>query len=311
MNNSLRYSFSFHPGPSLFSGYHALAQLPYELHRRGIRRPAVLYRKDREGERLVKGIRNLSFGSQCTPVYASYQEPPPEYDGVIVLGSHGDPPGSFHGAPMFLILTDFQTCREVSRNAEGIFPEAVFLDPSYYAPFNTEHTAATAVIALTLLLESLQDDRMNPLSFSWTYSGIDHIIGSADCLKTLEGRHGVANAAVSAGITASNTGFGAVSTLAEALAVSGFADRAETCYALLPYVLDKLASQEGMEQLNQFIEHPVTRLQQLLEQLSQLGGLGTQKQQIITLAGCTRSIADSPQSEEIMQFLSILQGVTP
>ncbi len=301
-------SFSFHAGSQMFIGAQALDHLPYVLHQRGISRPAVLHAPDREGTSLMKSVTDVlaDCGMLFFPVVfrqdaVSLEE---HTDAVIALGNV--PARAAHqlafqsGLPLAMVLTDLQNCTEAGNMHTGVFPDYLFLDPSAYPRAVPELTARTAVAALTMLTESLQQDRAHDISCCFSEAGIGQLQEAArQPLRSLQARHAAAEAALEAALVRSNTGAGTVSSVCQALSSSGFTFPSEASAVLLPLLLAQMDQHGGRFLFSVGGSREILRL---LDEFVPSAGFPRRTDQILALARSTAELSHQHHGRDILRL---------
>ncbi len=315
------HSFTFHAGPAVYSGWKAMEHLPWEFSRRGVKNPFIIYRDDQEGKSLWKALRHsLERGGYpgITPVVFSRDCSLSEtQDGIAALGE-GDIQEhakiislNSPGIPLFTILSDRQVCSEAGSGTDARrFPDAVFLDPASYHRSRIQDTACSAVTALAVLTESLQDDRAHSLLYSLVRTGLHFLSSGTSRMDTLISRHAVANACTAAAAAGSNTVTGAVTAVSEIFHVSGFCTRAEASAALLPFLVKKMRN-EGCRSFNVLSREKGDAagfILDLLETLQDTAGLGDAREKIISLTRDSFELSGKAHSAQVMDLFRSISG---
>lgn len=307
------HGFIFQASPALFSGTGALAHVSFELKKKDVAHPLLLFRHDREGTALKKAVLSslrqggVSIAGELEADSAT--EGIQEFDTVIALGGGNiqelakQLSLSKNKVPLFSVLSELQNCREAGPGDAGYFPEAVFLDPRGYQRSDPVLSARSSIIALVLLIESLQRDRVNSLILSYVLTGLEYIEKGAQDLRLLWNRHATANGCVAASIASANAGAGAVSSLAELFEYSGFALSSEAAAALLPSLITQ------MEELGEPALREAggrERVISLLEKLTLSAGFEGKRQHILSLIHRFSSLLTQQHAPDIQQFFHFL-----
>ena len=301
-------SFSLYAGPQMFIGAQALDHLPYLLHQHRISRPTVLHAPDREGSSLMKSVADVFEECGTDFLSASYRKNAvsidQQTDALISLGSV--PARAAHqlsadaGLPLALVLTDIQHCTEAGNIYTGVFPDYLFLDPSAYPQRVPELTARTAIAALTLLTESLQQDRAHDLSCCYAEAGLGRLQAAAgEPIRSLQARHAAAEAAVNAALVRSNTGAGTVSSVCQALSSSGFTVPSETAAVLLPLLLAQTDQHDSRFLSSAGGSGEILRL---LGIFVQSAGFPPRADQILALAKNTAELSHQRHGRDILRL---------
>lgn len=306
-------SMVFRIGPSLFSGWKALSHIPFELSRRHAQHPCILHRDDEEGAYLTRALRSCLKQEGISAVSVTdAMELPGEYDSIIAAGSGSVQRRAKQLAapeiPLFSVLSDIQDCREAGRDEGLRHPDAVFIDPASFQPCITKLTADSALTALAVCTEALQQDRIHSLLYSIVRTGLKFLHQGAPWDGSMESRLCTANACAAAALVRSNSPPGAVTSVSETLHASAFCLRSEASAALLPPLVQSMVNRQcsSLEILSRETGDGAAYILDILEGLRTPSGCDVRQNDILHFAFNTFQTSKKNHAGQILDLFSTI-----